>query len=131
MKKSDLKTLIKPIVKECIYETLLEEGLLSNIVTEVAPGLNASTIVEQNQKTRAPHKENRRQKKTDHTKKLMEAIGKDAYNGVNLFEGTSPMNQYASQNEPEGSVDLGAPADPGVDIRSLVGNASKIWQSMK
>ena len=25
MKKSDLKTLIKPIVKECIYETLLEE----------------------------------------------------------------------------------------------------------
>ena len=27
MKKSDLKQLIKPLVKECIHEVLLEEGL--------------------------------------------------------------------------------------------------------
>ena len=36
MKKSDLKELIKPLVKECIHEVLLEEGLLSNVVAEVA-----------------------------------------------------------------------------------------------
>ena len=38
MKKSELKTLIKPLVKECIHEVLLEEGLLSNVVAEVAKG---------------------------------------------------------------------------------------------
>ena len=31
MKKADLKKVIKPLVKECIQEVLLEEGLLSNI----------------------------------------------------------------------------------------------------
>ena len=36
MKKADLKQLIKPLVKECIHEVLLEEGLLSNVVAEVA-----------------------------------------------------------------------------------------------
>ena len=37
MKKSELKQIIKPLVKECIYETLVEGGLLSGIITEVAP----------------------------------------------------------------------------------------------
>ena len=46
MKKSDLKQLIKPLVKECIHEVLLEEGLLSNVVSEVAKGMQANLIVE-------------------------------------------------------------------------------------
>ena len=36
MKKNELKALIKPVVKECIHEVLLESGLLTNIVSEVA-----------------------------------------------------------------------------------------------
>ena len=39
MKKAELKKVIKPLVKECIHEVLLEEGLLSNVVSEVAKGL--------------------------------------------------------------------------------------------
>ena len=50
MKKSDLKQLIKPLVKECIHEVLLEEGLLSNIVSEVAKGMQQNVIVETRQK---------------------------------------------------------------------------------
>ena len=46
MKKSDLKQLIKPIVKECIHEVLLEEGLLSNVVAEVAKGMQGNLVVE-------------------------------------------------------------------------------------
>ena len=46
MKKSDLKQLIKPLVKECIHEVLLEEGLLSNVVSEVAKGLQTTPLVE-------------------------------------------------------------------------------------
>ena len=50
MKKSDLKQLIKPLVKECIHEVLLEEGLLSNVVSEVAKGLQGNLVVETKQK---------------------------------------------------------------------------------
>jgi hypothetical protein len=50
MKKNELKRLIKPVVKECIHEVLLESGLLTNIVSEVAQGMNANVIVETKQK---------------------------------------------------------------------------------
>ena len=64
----------------------------------------------------------------EHRKKLMDSIGGDAYNGVNLFEGTEPI----SKSEPkQGHSDLGDPRDSGVDISSLVGNASQIWKAIK
>ena len=48
MNKSDLKKLIKPLVKECINEVLIEEGLLSNVVAEVTRGMQSGLVVEQN-----------------------------------------------------------------------------------
>ena len=45
MKRSQLKAL----VKECVREIILEEGLLKTIVTEVAEGLNAGLVVESRQ----------------------------------------------------------------------------------
>ena len=127
MKKSDLKKLIKPLVKECIHEVLLEEGLLSNVVSEVAKGLNtAPVITEQVEQAPAP-KPRKRDYSTDR-RKLMDAIGNDAYNGVNLFEGTTPAP--AQQEQTAGSVDMGDPNDAGVDIGSILGHSSKIWESM-
>jgi len=135
MKKTDLKQLIKPLVKECIHEVLIEDGLLSNVVSEVAKGLQRPVIVEQ-QIDSNPVRQNRRTKATetnkkidDHRKKMMDSIGKGAYNGVNLFEGTTPTT--SQQETAAGSVDLGSPTDSGVDISSLVGDASQIWKAMK
>jgi hypothetical protein len=135
MKKSDLKELIKPLVKECIHEVLLEEGLLSNVVAEVAKGMQTAVIVESAPaKTEArPVRQNKtetRKKMQEHRKKLMEAIDNDAYNGVNLFEGTEPMAPQGAQTS-QGGADLGNPGDAGVDISSLMGGASKIWDAMK
>mgnify|MGYP005828065469 CR=1 FL=1 len=138
MKKNDLKKLIKPLVKECIHEVLLEEGLLSNVVAEVARGLQGNLVVETRQKQdkslsseslQMKRKSNdSRVKLLEHRKKLMDSIGGDAYNGVNLFEGTDPI----SKSEPrQGHADLGDPRDSGVDISSLVGNASQIWKAIK
>ena len=45
MKKNDLKKIIKPLVKECINEILIEEGLLSSVVSEVAAGLSAASVL--------------------------------------------------------------------------------------
>ena len=138
MKKSDLKRLIKPVVKECIHEVLLEEGLLSNVVSEVAKGLQGNLIVETKQKPdkrlfnedlQMKRKSNEsRVKLQEHRKKLMDSISKDAYNGIDLFEGIEPMSNSAA---PQGAVDLGASGDAGVDISSILGHSSKIWDAMK
>ena len=133
MNKSDLKKVIKPLVKECIHEVLLEEGLLSNIVSEVVKGVGPQTIVE----AEAPPA--RRQKKTkksniaiqEHRRKMMDAVNRDAYNGVDLFEGTEPLSSAAAGESKAGSVDLGDPRDPGVDISSILGASSQIWQAIK
>ena len=61
----------------------------------------------------------------------MESVNAGAYNGVNLFEGTEPMSGHDGGAPKAGSVDLGNPTDAGVDISSLMGDASKIWKAMK
>ena len=142
MKKSDLKKIIKPLVKECIHEVLLEEGLLSNVVAEVTKGLQANVIVEQRatptQERTAPvpqpdeirhHRESARKKIQARREELMDAIGAEAYNGVNLFEGSTPM--ATDDGGRQGHADLGNPGDSGVDISSLVGGAKQIWGAMK
>ena len=58
----------------------------------------------------------------------MDASGNDAYHGVNLFEGTTPAP--AQQEQAPGAVDMGDPNDAGVDIGSILGQSSKIWESM-
>ena len=40
MKKDELKKVLKPLVKQCINEVLLEEGLLSTVIAEVMKGTN-------------------------------------------------------------------------------------------
>lgn len=141
MKKNDLKKLIKPLVKECIHEVLLEEGLLSNVVAEVAKGMQGNLVLETKQKqtdslfnkdahTKRESQEARNKLK-EHRQKLMNSINGDAYNGVNLFENTEPMSKHESADPKPGATDLGSPRDPGVDISSLVGDASKIWKAMK
>lgn len=132
MKKSDLKNVIKPLVKECINEILIEEGLLSNVVSEVVKGMGTQPIVEQRAPTQpqvAPERNNT--KAAEQRQKLMAAINKDAYNGIDLFEGTQPMSNYEAQNPAPGASDLGNPNDSGVDISSLMGVSSKIWEKMK
>tara|TARA_R100000664_G_C2747097_1_gene134667 strand:- start:895 stop:1311 length:417 start_codon:yes stop_codon:yes gene_type:complete len=138
MKKSDLKQLIKPLVKECIHEVLIEEGLLSNVVAEVAKGMQGNLVVESSQKREQTlytedlqmkrKSEETKAKMQEHRKRMMDSVGRDAYNGVDLFEGTTPMT---TSQPAQGHSDLGNPADAGVDISALMGDASKIWQAMK
>jgi hypothetical protein len=143
MKKNQLKQLIKPIVKECIQEVLIEEGLLTEVVSQVTAGLTKQPIVENKQKKRndslfnedlqMQRKSREANKKLqEHRKKLLDSIGGDAYNGVDLFEGTEPMRESAAPGATNRPSVLGDdPTDAGVDISSIMGNAGKIWQALK
>jgi len=136
MKRSELKKLIEPIVKECVQETLLKEGLLSSIVSEVARGLGNQEVI------REMKEERPRQRATDNSvmleemKKrregLLDSIGKDAYNGVDLFEGTSPIRDSgnpspAAQASPMYGQD---PGDPGVDISGILSVGGNKWKAL-
>tara|TARA_Y100000592_G_scaffold101162_1_gene186232 strand:+ start:657 stop:1055 length:399 start_codon:yes stop_codon:yes gene_type:complete len=132
MKKTELKKIIKPLVKECINEVLLEEGLLSNVVSEVVRGVVSQNLVEQS--SRPQHTEPKNignQKLKEQREKLLNTINKDAYNGVDLFEGTQAISSYEAQDQKPGTVDLGNPNDAGVDISSIMGASSKIWERLK
>ena len=137
MKSSEFKKLIKPLVKECIQEALLEEGLLSNAISEVVKGLNTQPLVEnksvKKQDTReeqnrlAQEEIDRRKAKINETRqKMMSAVGGDAYNGADLFEGTTPMTQTSNPHSPLANT---APSDAGVDISNLMGN-KRVWNAL-
>ena len=127
MKKSELKGLLKPLVKECIKEVLFEDGVLS--------GLGGNVIQESVEPVRSvaptqparPVKNNNVLK--EQRKKLLDAIGKDSYGGVNIFEDVTPTRAQASTtagSSPLGDVD---PADPGIDISGIVALGSKKWKA--
>ena len=142
MKKTQLKQLIKPLVKECIHEVLIEEGLLTEVVAQVAAGLPRQQLIEaapaprQTEdmfaKQRARKSTQAKTKLQEHRKRMMDAIGSDAFNGVDLFEGTEPLRQAGSANESHRPSVLGDdPTDAGVEISSIMGGSSQIWKAMK
>ena len=133
MKKEELKKVLKPLIKECIREVIFEEGALSSVVSEVVKGMG-QPIVETKQRfptNQKPQYETDEQAKARLDEKknhMMKAIGIDAYNGVDIFEGTTPapLNEGPSQG-PLSGVD---PSDAGVDISSVMGKSAAIWSKM-
>ena len=140
MRKSDLKKLIKPIVKECIQESLLEDGVLSKVISEVAVGLSSTEIItEQPRKEVTLPTENRRESEAlenlkEQRQKMLDAIGRDSMNGVNVFEGTDPISSVGNPhgaNNPQGALSGVDPRDPGVDISDLAGIFGDTWKVIK
>jgi hypothetical protein len=126
--------MLKPLIKECIKEVIFEEGALSTIISEVMKGTSgAQPIVESKARQQPKQNFERQERKMDEAKqrrkKLLDSIGTDAYNGVNLFEGTTAAPGQSQQGQ--GPLDGVSAVDPGVDITSLFsGHSSKIWQKL-
>lgn len=139
MKKSEFKALIRPIIKECIKESLLEDGTISGIVAEVMKGMNSVPLVESTTPTQDPtlvrmqrnaFTQEESKELAAQKKKLMSAIGQGSYNGVNLFEGTSPGGTPPAPGvSPTPSSPLAGhtPEDSGVDISNLFGSVGRNW----
>ena len=121
MKKEELKQILRPLIKECIKEVVFEEGFLSRIITETAIGLQTATpLVESSPppttrtRTKQPPLVDMKKQK-EARRRVMEAVGSGAYNGVNLFEGTNPISK-ADQHRGPTQVS----SDSGVDISDLI-----------
>ena len=132
MNKEQLKKTLRPMIKECIKEVIFEEGILSSIISEVVRG-TAQPLVESHQPTyhqpQVDYEARQRQEK-ERRRKMLDSIGRDAYNGVDLFEGTQPLRESKS-SAPHGSKALDgiAPNDPGVNLSALGVNTA-IWSKL-
>ena len=144
MNKKELKNLMKPIVEECIREVLLQEGVLSTIISEVVKGTSSGMVTE----TKAPtptrrletdeeamrRLQERRSRGNNQRKALMDSIGREAYGGVDLFEGTQALNSGGnpdSETQANGALSGYAPDDPGVNIDGLLNIAGGAWKKIK
>jgi len=139
MKRTELKKLIKPLVKECVQETILNDGLLSNIVSEVMQGMgnqflveNKEEIVPEYSNENSVQKQHLQERQDNVKKRLLDEIGKDNFNGVNIFEGTTPIRDSGqpsatTQANPMSGQD---PDDAGVDISAIVALGGKNWKAL-
>lgn len=146
MNKKELKQLIKPLVKECIKEALLEEGMLSTVIAEVVKGTSGlveqrshkiqettERVLDTNEDTMRRLQE-RKTKSENSRRKLLDAIGAEAYGGVDLFEGTEPLTKAGKVGDgasPHGALANYAPDDSGVDISGLLNLAGGSWKKIK
>ena len=134
--------MIKPLVKECVQETILNDGLLSNIVSEVMQGMGNQFLVE-NKEQIVPTMSNENsvrmstmsaEKKAqiaETKKRLLDAIGNEAYGGIDIFEDTKPIKESKVSAGPADPLrsDGREPDDPGVDISGIVALGGKNWKA--
>ena len=137
MKKSEFKEMIKDSVKE----VLVEEGVLKQVISEVVKAVGSIQVdqaLEPTQKSFAEEANKdtgkRNIKKLNETKrKMLDAIGKNSYGGVDIFEGTTPMSKGGdpqSSGSPSSALEGVDPNDAGVDISSFLGS-SDVWKQLK
>ena len=129
MNKTELKKMLKPLIKECIKEVVFEEGTISTIVKEVLAGSSANVVKETQAAPKPPEAGDQQVKRLyERKKKLLDEIGNSAFNGVDIFEGTKP----APPPQQAGSKVLADvdPNDSGVDISAFAGKSKAMWQKM-
>jgi len=146
MKKDELKKVLKPVIEECLKELIFEKGVLSSIISEVQ-GAPAQVVVRENkQTTTQSYQQNEQEfirkksaeahnKLYEHKKKLMDAVGKQAYGGVNIFEGVQPIDEppAPSQRSTPSAIEVLDPGNTGgINLGNIpgMGKWGKILQKV-
>ena len=120
MDKSELKEILKPLIKQCIKEVIFEDGVLSGLITEVAQGLNSiqpvvSVTKKTPQKTNGQAVSRARQQLNEAKQQMQKATGLSG-----IFEGTAPMPSHGGKNSQHGPLRDIDPRDSGVNIDGLI-----------
>jgi len=151
MKKKELRSILKPLIKECIKEMLLEEGLLGNVIQEVISNMPSAPMLAETVKPRTVKQakpidygdfvddelKNELQKSRNQLEEQMSASM-----GINVFEGLAPIDKAGdpdsavlSEANPLGVLSeanpLGDPNDPGVNISGILKLAGGKWGKFK
>jgi hypothetical protein len=137
LKKEELKSVLKPVIEECVREMIAEKGFLSSIISEVYASTGNRTVVQETkQEYKQKESEFIKQKSsqanqalTEHKKKLMDVIGKNAYGGVNVFENVQPIDAPKENKSAPSALEVLDPANTGgVNIDKIPGMGK--WASV-
>ena len=131
MRKSELKKVLKPLIKETIKEVILEEGILSNIVSEVARGLSNQRLVAEGvtvtRSVESPGED------LDDKAQRLEAERQEKIRRLNesskfgdVFKGTKEIVTEQGQ----GALSGISPNDQGVDISGIEALAAGKWKAL-
>lgn len=128
-----LKKVLKPLVMECIKEAIFEEGVLSTLVAEIVSGMGQPIVEQKKKEVVAPKRDTQAvSKRLQETRdKMLSAVGKDAYGGVNVFEGTEPLSSAGNSSPSHSPLSGLDPKDPGVSIDGLLGAFGSKWNALK
>jgi len=133
MDKAELKKILKPLMKECIREVLMEQGLMKLMSENVSV---QQTTNFQQKKQQAPAEKTKQNNEIDQYRKTMlESIGKSGYlnNQFDPFSGTKPLTESqaasASPTSRTSNIDPAVLDDPGIDISGFMGNKNT-WKAL-
>ena len=127
--QKQMRTILKPLIKECIREILFEEeGVLSNVISEVVKGVQtpiheskkSTTTVENIQKI-----EKDREKAEEEKQRRIKRLNESA--GVSVFENMHTEVTDTPQGSPLSGI---APGDAGVDIDAIAKIANGKWKHL-
>lgn len=120
MKKEELKNIIKPLIKECLKEVLIEEGLTKMLAESIERKEKEQPKVLQQLKNEAVQQT--KQSLVEAKKKMLEAIGNS---GFDAFSGTEPITEGGTVSQSSVPVTGFNSSDPGVDISRLMSGKLK------
>jgi hypothetical protein len=130
MKAAEFKKILKPLVEQTVKEVLFKEGVLSNIVAEVARGLN-KTILEQ-QHTSGNNALLKAEEDIKQKEDLLEQQRQERIKKLNesskfgdVFKGTRRL-----QDQSHGALTGISSNDKGVDISAIEKLASGKWKRL-
>tara|TARA_R110000744_G_scaffold175664_1_gene294458 strand:- start:187 stop:588 length:402 start_codon:yes stop_codon:yes gene_type:complete len=129
MKPSEFKKILKPLVMQTVKEVLLQEGVLSNIVSEVAKGLGGNTITESR---RSDPKENIRLKEQEYEKQRQTRIKKlnESNKFGDVFSGTKEIVEEKSNTRGAAPLSGVSAVDSGVDIDVIEQLSKGKWKAL-
>jgi negative regulator of genetic competence, sporulation and motility len=127
--QKQIRTILKPLIKECIKEVLFEEeGILSNVISEVVKGVQ-TPILESKKSAPAVEDlqdiEENRKKAEEERQRRIKRLNESA--GVNVFENMTTEVADSPQGSPLSGV---APGDSGVDIDAIAKIANGKWKHL-
>jgi hypothetical protein len=116
MKVNELKQIIKPLIKECLKEVLVEEGFTKMLseATKPEPVIQQIKKAEKDNLQEVAAQKAALREMQENKKRMLDAIGR---NGFDAFAGTQPLQEDVQVKS----------ADPGIDISGLMGN-KQVWK---
>ena len=131
MKADEFKKILKPLIRQTIKEVILDEGVLSSVISEVVKGMQ-TPLLEARQSQPAPEKlrqeDDTKRKEEEYEKLRQEKIrrlNESAAVGSNVFENTSPL-----QEQSQGPLSNQRSNDAGVDISGILNIVNDKWRQL-